>query len=231
MAEQSKAPYEEALSKGIEKLTSEIFIFLLCYTILLIGMAVLGTKLPTELRTLLYILPVLGIGPYLWLRRQQLMTETQKAKDNLLAQTEARKMEKDEKIAELEAENARLKNLVITAKGVVGGLVAGVAGTENDSPEFVEAVAKLKLAVDAENVSEGGQVGGLLIKKNDLAERIQSLDEETQNSLKGLVLYLQKISKNGTEDAENLATLIKRVPDLKGGEKLNAALKAIKDLT
>jgi hypothetical protein len=32
---ESKAPFEDVLGKGIEKLTSEIFIFLLCHTILL----------------------------------------------------------------------------------------------------------------------------------------------------------------------------------------------------
>ncbi len=60
------APYEVPLTKAFDKLTSQIFLFLLAYVILLIGLAVFGSSLVVTLRTLLYILPVLGVIAYLW---------------------------------------------------------------------------------------------------------------------------------------------------------------------
>ena len=59
-------PYETVLIKALDKLTSQVFIFLLAYLILVIGLAVLAPQLTVEVRTLLYVLPVLGIGAYLW---------------------------------------------------------------------------------------------------------------------------------------------------------------------
>jgi hypothetical protein len=60
------APYEVPLTKAFDKLTSQIFLFLLAYVILLIGLAVFGSSLVATLRNLLYILPVLGVIAYLW---------------------------------------------------------------------------------------------------------------------------------------------------------------------
>jgi len=60
------APYEVPLTKAFDKLTSEIFLFLLAYVILLIGLAVFGSSLIVPLRTLLYIVPILGVAAYLW---------------------------------------------------------------------------------------------------------------------------------------------------------------------
>jgi len=66
---QANAPFEEALKIALNRLTSEVFIFLLAYTILLIGIAIFGSGLTTQLRTLFYIIPILGITAYMWLRR------------------------------------------------------------------------------------------------------------------------------------------------------------------
>jgi hypothetical protein len=66
------APYEAVLIKAFNRLTSEVFIFLLAYLILIIGLAVLAPGLTSEVRTLLYILPVLGIGAYSWQKRRAL---------------------------------------------------------------------------------------------------------------------------------------------------------------
>jgi hypothetical protein len=60
------APYEVPLTKAFDKLTSEVFLFLLAYVILLIGLAVFGSSLIVPLRTLLYIVPILGVAAYLW---------------------------------------------------------------------------------------------------------------------------------------------------------------------
>jgi hypothetical protein len=70
---QANAPYEEALKIALNKLTSEVFIFLLAYTILLIGIAVFGSGLTTQLRTLFYIIPILGVAAYIWLRRPNIV--------------------------------------------------------------------------------------------------------------------------------------------------------------
>jgi hypothetical protein len=69
------APYETVLIKAFDKLTSQVFIFLLAYLILVIGIGVLAPQLTTEVRTLLYVLPVLGIGAYLWQQQRSLASK------------------------------------------------------------------------------------------------------------------------------------------------------------
>lgn len=58
-------PYMEALWETIRKIRSQILLFIIAYSILLIGIAVWGPNLVVELKTLLYILPMLGVGGYL----------------------------------------------------------------------------------------------------------------------------------------------------------------------
>ena len=67
------APYEGALNIALNKLTSEVLLFLLAYTILLIGIAVFGSGLPTELRTLFYIIPILGVVAYVWSQKRRIV--------------------------------------------------------------------------------------------------------------------------------------------------------------
>jgi hypothetical protein len=64
----TKPPYEDALLRAFDKLTSQIFLFLLAYLILLIGLLVLAPTLSIELRNLLYILPILGVAAYVLLQ-------------------------------------------------------------------------------------------------------------------------------------------------------------------
>jgi hypothetical protein len=71
-------PYASALNTALRKLTNEVLVFLIAYTILLIGLATLGTALATELRTLLYVIPVLGVLAYMW---QQKRKVTRHARD------------------------------------------------------------------------------------------------------------------------------------------------------
>ncbi|MFS0517802.1 hypothetical protein ACEYW6_24235 [Nostoc sp. UIC 10607] len=221
----SKAPFEDVLGKGIEKLTSEIFIFLLCYTMLLIGIGVFGTKLATELRTLLYILPVLGVGPYFWLRRQQLTAEAQAAKDNLLRQTVQRqaeieaekeklrldaqtqiekiKAETDQKIAGLQTENLNLNMKVEQLSN------SKVLGTEN-APKGLN-LEQFKIGLDAKDIKEGSTVVGLSFEDDDLIQLFQELDKENQNDLRIFILHLKKINK---ENGYQLRSLIKDIQEL-----------------
>jgi len=73
----SGLPYERAVIMGFDKLSSEIFIFLLVYVILLIGLAVVAPQLSTTLKTLFYILPILGIVAYLWLKSTGLIKDAE----------------------------------------------------------------------------------------------------------------------------------------------------------
>ena len=222
---ESRAPFEDVLGKGIEKLTSEIFIFLLCYTILLIGLAVFGAQLAIEFRTLLYLVPVLGVAPYFWLRRQQLTTEAQTAKENLLRQTEQRraeieaekqklkldaetqlqqiKAEKDQKITELEALNLKLNMKVQQVSN------SRVLGTEN-APNDLNLEA-LKIGLDANDIKEGSTVAGLSFEDDDLIKLFQELDDESRNDLRILILYLKNRNKKNRDD---LRSLIKDIQEL-----------------
>lgn len=65
------APYEAVLMRALEKLTSQIFIFLLAYTMLLIGLAVAGTEMTAWLRNLLYIIPILGVLSHVLLQQRR----------------------------------------------------------------------------------------------------------------------------------------------------------------
>ena len=76
-------PYEEVLKSAFNKLTSEILIFLLAYTILLIGVALFGSDLASELRTLLYVIPILGVAAYVWLKRRDIAQEERKRQVNV----------------------------------------------------------------------------------------------------------------------------------------------------
>jgi hypothetical protein len=66
----SMAPYETALNKALDKLHSEVLIYLLAYLILLIGLSVYGTAISTTLRNLLYIIPILGVLAYSWSKKR-----------------------------------------------------------------------------------------------------------------------------------------------------------------
>jgi hypothetical protein len=105
--EQQGPPYERALIRAFDKLTSEIFIFLLAYLILVIGLSVFGPALSAQLRSLFYILPVLGIVAYVWLQ--------------------SRKFAKDAR-----AHGIRLVSLIAKSGAVVGGVRGrGVGAADN----------------------------------------------------------------------------------------------------
>jgi hypothetical protein len=68
-------PYEVALNKALDKLTSEILIFLLAYMILVIALVMLRGSIPDGLRVLLYVIPILGFVGYAWLRKRTVIRE------------------------------------------------------------------------------------------------------------------------------------------------------------
>ena len=68
-ADSSTQPYADALNLAFKKLTSEVFIFLLAYVILLIGMGVFAQQAEKSTRYLLYAIPVVGIAGELLLRK------------------------------------------------------------------------------------------------------------------------------------------------------------------
>jgi hypothetical protein len=71
-----ESPYEAALNAAFKQLTDQILIFLLAYMILLIGISVFGQDIAAQLRTLLYIIPILGVAAYVWVRRSSLSKRT-----------------------------------------------------------------------------------------------------------------------------------------------------------
>lgn len=72
-----KLPYETALNKAFDKLTSEIFVFLLAYMILVIALVTLRASIPDGVRALLYVIPILGVTGYAWLRKRTVIREPQ----------------------------------------------------------------------------------------------------------------------------------------------------------
>ena len=68
-------PYEAVLIKALDRLTSQVFIFLLAYTVLLVLLAMIGGVLDSTLRSILALVPILGVAAYVWLRRTDIATQ------------------------------------------------------------------------------------------------------------------------------------------------------------
>jgi hypothetical protein len=65
-------PYGAMLRAGLEKLTDQVLIFLLLYVMLLIGVSVFAPDMANQFRALLYIVPILGVVAFVWVRRRSL---------------------------------------------------------------------------------------------------------------------------------------------------------------
>lgn len=61
-------PYEHLLVRAFDKLSSEIFVFLLAYVMVLIGFAVVAPAVSASFSLLLHVLPIVGVAAYVWLR-------------------------------------------------------------------------------------------------------------------------------------------------------------------
>lgn len=68
-------PYQVALNKAFDKLTSEVLIFLLAYTILVVAVLFLREHIPHTFAILLYLIPLLGILAYGWLRKKTIVRD------------------------------------------------------------------------------------------------------------------------------------------------------------
>lgn len=77
----TSAPYENVLNTAFSKLTSEILVFLLAYMILLVVLVWIGPTLGTPLLGLFYVIPVLGIIFYVWVKRQRIVAMPQDSRD------------------------------------------------------------------------------------------------------------------------------------------------------
>jgi hypothetical protein len=64
----SATPYEHVIVRAFDKLTSEIFVFLLAYVALVVGFAWLAPTGSESFAVLLHVLPVAGIAAYVWLQ-------------------------------------------------------------------------------------------------------------------------------------------------------------------
>lgn len=72
-----KLPYEDVLARTVDKLTNEFFLFLIGYCVLLIGAEYLTPNLFSHFRWLFYIIPILGMVVYLFVKRGRIRNKIQ----------------------------------------------------------------------------------------------------------------------------------------------------------
>jgi hypothetical protein len=61
----------ELLSQALQRLTSEVLIYLLAYAVLVVSLAIWGGSVNSATRNILYILPPLGVVAYLYEQRRR----------------------------------------------------------------------------------------------------------------------------------------------------------------
>jgi hypothetical protein len=144
----TSAPYEAVLMRALDKLTSQVFIFLLAYTMLLIGLAVFGAEVAAWLRNLLYIIPILGVLTYVLLRQRRL---ARKAAANGV-QVRAGVVRDSAYVAGIRGvvreflNNVRVSVGWVSGEARVGGVDQGEGlGTEGEAPKGTEAQYLLSL--------------------------------------------------------------------------------------
>jgi hypothetical protein len=71
-AEDITTGFVGVLSKTVDKLTSQIFLFLIAYAILLVCGAIWAPSMPVELRAAFCGLPALGLAAYVFFERRKL---------------------------------------------------------------------------------------------------------------------------------------------------------------
>jgi hypothetical protein len=65
-------PLGEALGKAVDKLTSQIFLFLIAYLILVIFLTMRASDLSVQVRVLLDLIPALGVIAYVYLEKKKI---------------------------------------------------------------------------------------------------------------------------------------------------------------
>ena len=149
------APYEGVLTKAFDKLTSEVFIFLLAYMILIIGLAVFGERLANTLKTLLYIIPVLGVAAYVWLTQKTIRNEANKSGIDVGAGvvTDSARVigVQGAKSGDPIPENVKVRTAMARGKAMVGGVVYGSDEPANNSANYL---MELFMKLDADHQGE-----------------------------------------------------------------------------
>jgi hypothetical protein len=143
----SHGPYEALLTKAFDKLTSQIFIFLLAYVILLISLSVLSPQLTNAMRNLLYIIPVLGVMAYIWLQQKKIVKDAKEQGIDLQAGivsgsarvTGVRGAKADSALPE----SVRLRVGVAGGKADVGGVIYGDGEPEVPQNSYLEVLSDI----------------------------------------------------------------------------------------
>jgi hypothetical protein len=71
------APFSGVLAKTVDKLTSQIFLFVIAYVMVVAALAYWGVEVPVELRTAVCLLPGLAIAAYVYLERSKIRQTVQ----------------------------------------------------------------------------------------------------------------------------------------------------------
>jgi hypothetical protein len=75
------APYENVLNTAFSKLTSQILVFLLAYMVLLVVLVWIGPTLSIPFIGLFYIIPILAMISYIWVKRQGIVAKPQESRN------------------------------------------------------------------------------------------------------------------------------------------------------
>ena len=70
---QSRVPYEEALVRAFDKLTSQVLVFLLGWGIILIILATIKPDISIQLLASIYFLSALGVAVYVWQEKRSVV--------------------------------------------------------------------------------------------------------------------------------------------------------------
>jgi hypothetical protein len=135
--------YDSAVKRALEKLTSEIFIFIIGYTALLAALIATGTRIPNRLEQLIVLLPLVGIVAYAWLRKRTVIRDPSARGVRLKAL-----FVKDSTIVGVQgpgAAAADLQNVDVQVGFAVRGEVAGVNSGADRTPAATDAAYLLDL--------------------------------------------------------------------------------------
>lgn len=157
-------PYGAALKQAIDKLTSEVFLFLIAYVILLVGAELLAPGLTRNYRYLFYILPIVGIGAYLFQRSRHLAKQSRE---------------------QLE------RSVTVSSTLAHDATVVGVRGEGADIPEEVAVVSRMALG-GSEIIGVDVGRGSSDARLEYLSRLFEKLDEADRDALVSRALELTR---------------------------------------
>lgn len=151
-ASASSGPYEAPLTKAFDKLTSQIFIFLLAYVILLIGLTVFGSQLADTLRNLFYIIPVLGVIAYVWLQQRGIVKDAKEkgidVKAGMVSDSARVFGVRGAKAGDDLPENVRVGTVLARGNAEVGAVIYGDAESEVPQSGVLEVLTDIFKQLD-----------------------------------------------------------------------------------